>query len=155
MEKKCYLCTKIQQITFFHQKTFFMARVSYIEPYADISGKIANTSHISHRTTFGVRHTYAWNPNTVIQPTPGRLIHREAMAQASVAASLELSSPESAKQWHTEYHESGYTGPINSFVIKQMLPEIKSRLQEEWKDRPIEELLAYVEEQKNARTNKH
>lgn len=128
-----------------------MSHVTFMEPIANLTGKVKRSSNISHRTSYGVQHTYTWNPENVIRETPARLIHREALAQANAFASSVLSTGDKQDSWHQQYRKSRYVGPINSFIIRQVLPDIKARLQTEWKDRPIDELKAYISQQRNLR----
>lgn len=128
-----------------------MSRVTFIEPIADLTGKARNTSNISHRTTFGVRHTYYWNPENVVKPTPARLIHREAMAQANYQASRLLLDEQSASYWRDLYRKSKYAGPINSFIIRALLPDIKSRLRTQLQDLTLADIQSYIAKQRHLR----
>lgn len=128
-----------------------MAHVTFIEPVATLSGKVKKSANVSFRNSYGVKHTYTWNPETVIRETPARLIHREALAEANAFASSILAAGDKQDSWHQQYRQSGYTGPINSFIIRQVLPDIKARLSAEWKDRPIDELKSYIAQQRSIR----
>lgn len=132
-----------------------MSRVTFIEPIANAVGKIKKSSHVSHRTTFGVQHTYYWNPENIIRPTFGRLIHRESLAEASHQASVLLAAEDANGPWHIAYRQSDYAGPINSFIVRRLMPDIKARLAAEWKDKPLSQLQSYIARQSASRTKKN
>lgn len=128
-----------------------MARVTFALPIVNLTGKVDKSSNFSHRTSYGTKHTYTWNPNTVIRDTPARLIHREALAEANAFASAVLATEDATGHWHQAYRKSDYKGPINSFIIREVLPDIKARLRREWNDRPLAEIQAFVAQQKSSR----
>lgn len=128
-----------------------MSHIKYNNPIENASGRLDHESNISHRTLYGKKHTYCWNPETVIRHTPGRLIHWEAMGQANQFAVQALADERSSRYWRDLYATSKHQGSIISFIIKQKLPEIKAALLAEWKDRPLSELEAYFKKQKSIR----
>lgn len=119
-------------------------KVEFSAPVERISGKVVKKSNRSHRTLYGTNHIYGWNPENVIRKTHGRLIHREAMGEANHRASAELKDAVMGAKWRQEWTRDGKRMPVNAFVIKQLLPEIKAQLTQEWKDKPLEELEQYV-----------
>lgn len=119
-------------------------KVEFAAPVERISGKVVKKSNKSHRTLYGTDHMYVWNENNVIRKTHGRLIHQEALGEANHRASAELKDAVKGAKWRQEWTRDGKRMPVNAFVIKQLLPEIKAQLTEEWKDKPLEELEQYV-----------
>lgn len=117
-------------------------------PINDVSGKIFASSHVSHRTLYGTKHTYTWDPTRPMPKTFGRLIHREALSQASFFASKALRDAQSAAFWGELRRKEPISMPMNAFIIKHKLPEIKAALIAAWKERPLEEFAAYIEQQK-------
>lgn len=128
-----------------------MSRIKFAEPIDNASGKVFGKSNISHRTLYGTKHTYTWDPETKVIKTPGRLIHQEALGEANHYAMMEMQDEQKTKDWIEKRRKANDPIPLNAFIIKHVLPEIKERLQEEWKDKSIDEMEALAAERKSAR----
>lgn len=128
-----------------------MSKVKFTELIDNLSGKPNKEAHVSHRTLYGVRHTYTWNPETKVKPTNARLIHRESMAQAYFLAANEMANEQNLRHWHDLARKEKYVGPINSFIVSKVHHDIKTTLLAEWLTRPLDELNAYIAQQKAAR----
>lgn len=128
-----------------------MGKVKFADPIENASGKVFSQSNISHRTLYGTKHTYTWNPGTKVVKTPSRLIHQEALGEANHYAMMELKDEQKTKEWIEKRRKANSPIPLNAFIIRHVLPEIKERLHEEWKDKSLDEMEALAAERKAAR----
>lgn len=103
-----------------------MGKIIFEVPIANVSGKVFKQSHISHRTLYGVKHTYTWNPETVVEQTPGRLKHQQMLRDASRFASEIAKTEGENGYWHQRYRKEKPTMPFNAFVIKHKMAELKA-----------------------------
>lgn len=105
-----------------------MSEITFMAPIENVSGRVFKGSNVSHRTLYGKKHTYTWNPDTVVIKTPGRLLHQEAMRRASRFASDIAHNEPQDGYWHTRHRKENPEIPLNAFIIKHKLPEIKVEL---------------------------
>lgn len=103
-----------------------MAQITYEMPVANVSGKLFKQSKISHRTLYGVKHSYTWNPETVVEKTPGRLKHQERLREASQFASQIAKTEGENGYWHQLYKKENPRMPFTAFLIKHKMAELKS-----------------------------
>ena len=95
-----------------------MSKSNLSYPYANASGKFDHSKSVSNRVSYGVQHTYTWNPDTVMVQTPSRVLHQFALKLANLRTSEVMSDPDKLKQ----FRKSISTPNMSNDAIKKLSP---------------------------------
>lgn len=132
-----------------------MATVHNEYPYRTISGRVKKDSLFSEcvRKATGKHYSYYWDPDTVILPTPARLVHRTAIWLSTAEANAICQDAEQLAEWQQRFaayckQQKGPQRDLRGYIRSEQMKITKQRLQQELAEQgtingtPIDELMA-------------
>lgn len=107
-----------------------MAKIKFKDLVERAHGKVNGSSNVSYRRLYGTDHTYTWDKDKVMRPTPKRRIQREAMRLANIAASEILKDEQQTALWKERFEAQSKYRYFRSFIVAMKMAEVKRELGE-------------------------